>query len=342
MLFDALRIASIRVSKSIANILLFRNVYYLTRLLFGGFWGFIATVYLTGKIRRKIRQSYERVNERRARELGEKRFKFDETSLQSIDLDQDASVLSKFNEYVQKNSELDLFNCLFSVSSDSVLISLLTILGIEQLNSKYEISLVLSIFYVVTVSFLLCFGSSFKYTQMLIPEWLTDFKTMLADIQSAADKKKEHGDGHSRQKRILITHTNPFDKSVEYVGLWLSKYDSHRNASKVEIRFMTPNYTDYIDDVFSYYSKHHMTLEKVHETESELLPGEKHNKVEKYDLYVQDYYNGGGMSKLFEKRAKDLGFTSEESWTEFRLFPGVNFDITVFQNTGKQKKKKSE
>lgn len=339
MLLDALKIAIYRVSLSIVNIFLFRNVYSLCKMFMGGFYAFVLTVYVSSKIRRKIRERYAVVREKMAKERGQKMFKFDETSLQSIDLDQDLSTFQKFIDYVRKNSESDLFNCMFIASSESSLISLLTILGVEHLNSRYDLSLTMSIFYSVGVSFLLCFGSSFKYMQMLMAEWVIELETIFSNSQT----KKEQGEGHSKLRKILLTHTNPFDKSVEYVGLWLSKYDSHRNANKVELKFLTPNYADYIQNLFNFYAKHHMKLEKLKENEEnvELLQGERTNKIENYELYVPDYYNGGGHTKLFEKQAKEMGFTSQESWTEFRLFPGVNFNINVYLNTGKQKKQKT-
>lgn len=342
ILVDALKIALVKIAESVVNIFIFRNCLSIAKSIVGGFWAFLLAIFISGRVRRFVYSKWDVVSRAFARESGRHIFKFDATSLESIDLNSggkhEQATLEEFRAYVKKNSESDLFNCIFTATSQSSIILLLTVIGIEHLNNNLETSSLEAMLYCIIISFLLCFGSSFKYTQLVIADWLREFDAMLDDPTPP---------GHSKLNKILVTHKNPLDHKVEFVGLWLSKFDAKRNSTRVELRFLAPDFTDNVKDILDFYAKHHMHLAKTSSDEtdassSDLLAvaAEKKQPVERYELVIQDYYNGDAASKVFEKEAKAKGFESKESWTEYRSFACVNFNISIFHNTEHKKKHK--
>lgn len=330
-LTDALKIAIVKVVETIINITIFRNIYSFIQIWLGGFYGFVLTIFVSGKVRSFIYKNYARIKERVAQKSKKPYFKFNVNSIKSIDLNrEDATVIKEFHSYAKNNSHSDLFYCIFSSSSQSAMISFLTFMAVEYLHQKFEMSIGMAIFYSVSVSFILCFGSSFKYAKILIAEWLDELDAIVVDAESRKEMI------YTKSTKILLTHKNESDNRVEFIGLWISKFDSHRNSFKVEVKFIKANYLDFMKEILDYYAKHHMSLEK--KSTEENNNGTESNRVEKYELHVPDYYNVG-TSKLFEKGLKEKGFKSQESWAEFKLFPGVNFNINVYKNIGTKKQK---
>lgn len=318
MLVDAGKIAVNKVIESFINILIFRNVSSWTRQWLSGFWAFVATIFIANKIKNTGINIYHKLEKYLFPEREKKKFKFDLAKVESAELG--AQNIDKFNDYLNKNALSDLFNHIFESSSRSALISLLALLSIESMVSKYQMDFLSSMVWSVFVSFIVCFGSSLKYSNILIKEWLDDFELLLKK------KKGKNAEAGSKSSALLLTY-NIKDK-IEYIGLWSSKYDSHEHKYKVEIKFMNPFYTPYIAQIFDYYMKNHM---KIHENPSRENPPtpSASSKNEKYDLVLPDYYNN---DRSLEKDIKNKGFGCKTTWTEFRLVPLSDFSIKVYQN----------
>lgn len=144
-----------RVFNTIINILLFRITYsFIKAYVFTGFSGFIATIYINGK----IKSFFEGLLRKKFVDKPE----FDVSKVKFGPNNEHESLFKQ----LFANSEANLFANIFSSASNSSLLSLITIISIEYLNE--HINLVFSILICVFIAFVITFVSSIKYTYLVI------------------------------------------------------------------------------------------------------------------------------------------------------------------------------
>lgn len=334
-LVDALKIATEKVIQSIINIFIFRNVYSTTQIWLSGFYAFIATLYITSKIKSYGFKLFKRVKYSLVPDLEKYELKFDKSCLESINLNDDLAnrqdLINDFSKNCKQNSQNDLFSYIFGSSSQSSLLNLIVIIAIEYLNSNYFQNILLSTLCCVSLAFFICFGASFSYSSILSKEW----SEALDELNSNTDKSNSS----LKSKKILFIYKRELNGATikDYACLWWSKYDAHSKTIKVELKFLSSLYLNNIEDLLDHFVSNHMSLHETVEeqTQASLLVNDN-KKIEKYCVSVPDYYD---LGHVLSNRLKKMKFKSKDSWVEFRLFPLIDFKINVFDSTEFKKEK---
>ncbi|RNA02920.1 hypothetical protein BpHYR1_020801 [Brachionus plicatilis] len=318
MITDALKIAIQKVFLSIVNIFVFRNVFSLTKQWLNGFIAFIATIFISNKIRSKGYEVYRKIKFKIFPEWEKFEIKFDKTKIDSISLinnQNNIELIECFIKTEKKCFQNDLFSYIFGSASQSAILNLIIIISIEYLNSKYFENIILSLVSCVGVAFVLCFGASFKYSSILSDEWSDLLQKLESeDIQNASHKSK----------KILIVYNREIgeEKKKEVVGLWWCQYDSHTKSIKVQLKFLSASYSDFLTEIVNHFVTEYVDGPTNEEAEeSSLLTNNDHVqgfKNEKFEFLVPDYYDHG---LVFSNALRKLGFKKQESWKEFKLFP---------------------
>ena len=342
LLTSALKIATEKVLSTIYNIVVFRNVYSLIQIWLSGVYAFIAVVYITPRVKEVIATVFRRLKSVFVPRivLAEQRNAFDRKYLRSVELDlrNEASLndeTSPFLERVRTQSQSDIFSYIFTCSSKSSLLNLFTIIAVEYLHSTYEYNVVYAIFCCVCVTFVICFGASFRYASILSDEWLE----FLENEKTAA--KKQHQSGKS--KNILLVYEKEEDTiphAKEFVCLWTCKYDSESRISTVELKFLSAKFSKNLKDLIEFYAEKHLVLEQpatvppttTTTTENVSLLEEEHAivvKAQNYKLILPEYYD---EDLALTKCAKSKGFKNDATWKEFNIFPLIDVKISTYSN----------
>jgi hypothetical protein len=306
---DALKIALQKVAYSIYNIIIFRNIYSFVLVWIDGFFGFVVTVYLVGKLKSVVYNFYLDVR-RRAYFINKQKypnrehngidFEFDAKKLtcQEIDSESEKTLLKS-----KQNLEADLFNFVFSSALQSSFLSLVVIIAIEYFSTKYELGLVLSIFYCVGLAFVLCFISTFRYMALI------------------ANKSNSNGNESKKLKKYVIMYDN-----VAFVCLVRATVDLALPELSVEFENMSAKYANQIGKVVEFYAKNNCK-----ETDT-FVEDENSNKMvvmDRFKFIFPDYYD---LNNEFTSAMRTLGYKKDESWAEFRILPLCNLNVNVFTN----------
>ena len=193
-----------------------------------GMYAFIAVIYVMPYVKRAIWVIYSSVRSVCMPKTvsNEKQHSFDKKFLKSTNINlnkDDRSGLEKaFLDRMQTQSQIDLFSYIFTCASKSALLNLVTIIGVEYVHSNYEYNIVYSIFYCVSITFVICFGASLRYSSILSREWLGIF-------ENATTTKKS--------SLILITYERADDVQVEFVCMWTCGRDGKSKIENVELKF---------------------------------------------------------------------------------------------------------
>lgn len=329
MITDALKIAIQKVFVSIVNIFVFRHVFSFAKQWLSGFFAFIATIFISNKIRTKGYELYRKIKFKLLPEWEKFEIKFDKAKIDSINLinnSEDEKLIDNFIKTEKKFVQNDLFSYIFGSASQSAILNLIIIIAIEYLNSKYFENIILSLISCVGVAFVLCFGASFKYSSILSDEW----SNLLQKIETDEIQKASH-----KSKKILFVYNREMGKETkkEIIGLWWCHYDSHTKSIRVQLKFFSAAYSEFLTDIVNHFVANFINNSTNEDNESSLLTRNNQNqeetKNEKFEFLVPDYYDHG---LVFSNALRKLGFKKQDSWKEFKLFPSVDFKISLFNN----------
>lgn len=149
---------------------------------------------------------------------------------------------------------------------------------------------------------------------MLSEEWLEIFQ------------KKETKRKFSQKSSQVLVYYNKSkaagdaesETDIEYACIWSSQYTPSTRITTVELKFLSSAYVDNLQDIIQHYFDKYVNLND-----------EGGSVSEYYDLIVPDFYNVGNIFSSIAKKSK---LKSVESWTEFILFPSINFNVNIFSN----------
>lgn len=191
---DAVKIATEKVIQSILNIFIFRNIYSATRIWLSGFYAFFLTIYISSKLRALGVKIFRQAKNLLFPDLKKYDIEFDKANLESINLaEPNQEQVQLIDEFIKKNKEnaqIDLFSCIFGSSSQSSLLNLFIFVAIEYLNDKYFENLLVSCLFCISIAFILCFGSSFRYSQIITQEWSDWLEELDSAKLALANSKK--------------------------------------------------------------------------------------------------------------------------------------------------------
>ena len=339
MLFiiDALKISVYRVIVTIINLFVFKTVYHFTKKLLNGYWAFFGAIYFSAKVKSFLYSTFKSTQEKLLLKINPKfvQEKFDPRKLEAIDLKEiksipKAEIINNFLENVKNKSMKDLFSFIFRESSDSAMLSIITLFGIEYMSEIH--SILYSIFFVVGIAFVICLGSSLRYAFILINEWRSDLEQDLLKAKDGLDSNSK-----SNNKNILIaynqTEGSEKSKNTDYVCLWSSSYDQNENINYLRLKFFSTKYSDDFIEVVKFYGKNYLSVESNAQTSVDELEKEKSKKFKNLRILVPEYYGRG-----FGLVLKDNDFKQVESWKEFSIFPSISFEVASYQYKEKNKK----
>ncbi len=180
-LVNAIGISFKRIVSSLMNIIIFRYVYdFIRTRVITGVMGFILTMYACNYIRKFFNKQYTLLKKRSAARSKTIVFhEFASKNLQSlvVEYDQfenlpDLAINSKNQELKTKLENFkanaiakcnnDLFDFIFNAATHSILLSFAIMISIEYVQSLYELGVIQSILYCVSIPFFICFGSSYR------------------------------------------------------------------------------------------------------------------------------------------------------------------------------------
>ena len=321
LLTDALRIALGKVAQSIVNIFIFRYMFAVSKIFMQGFFGFIVTVFLMNKIKSFAIRFWTGVRRNMLIKQGreEEAAEFDAKHFSRLDMDAcnvpddcvNSTILTTLCQVINKNSQSDLFSYIFSSASQSSLLSLLVILSIEHLNSSLQYNLIYSILYCVSLAFILAFGSSLRYMNLI------------GSGGARSEKSSSSSPSLLISRKHLVMYKQDFVCQVE------SSANLAEREITIEFKNLSANYSSRIDSLVVYYIKTHVNIDEGQENVISIF--------DKCQVIVPDYYN---FNFVFTNGLKKCGMTKTESWTEFRLCPLVDFGVSVFRNIDSKKKNK--
>jgi hypothetical protein len=311
---DALKIALQKVSVSIYNIIVFRNIYSLVLSWLDGFFAFVVTVYIVGKVKTfaqnfytDVRRKVFLINKQKNLKQNGIDFEFDPKKLtcQQIDETNEQTLLAC------KSPETDLFNFIFGAASQSSLLNLVVIISIEYFNTKFKLGLALSIFYVVGLAFLLCFISSFRYMSLVAKKSSTN----------------ECGSRTNSRKYLIM-----YD-GLDFVCFIRTTVDLNLPELSVELENFSAKYSNKIGEIVEFYAKNYCN------EAGTLVQDEEHDRmvvVDRFKFTFPDYYDPNyELTNMLRK----LGYKKERSWVEFRVLPLCNLNSNVFTNSQSLNKK---
>ena len=292
--------------------------------------GFFLTIYIINNFQTfffKLKTSIKKkLNQPKPNEIG----LFDAKNLSSIELEYKdiRKIAIEFDLY--HRCQRDLFSFIFNSGANSGFINFSTILMIEYIHSKYELSIPTSIFYCVTVAVIIIFGSSYRYSDIISKECL-----------ELLDVKRVNG-------WIGVYHGNSDGTKKDLVCIWTCLFEGEKNEKKIECKFLSSKYSANLNDIIDYYASKHMKLEAVALPQPQTDNKDKLDNIkddlnkpetkkenpeivekENYNLLWPDYYDMGLASS---NKIKAIGFKLVSTWNEFNLFPGIKFKINSFSN----------
>lgn len=306
MLLNALRIALSKVVISVVNIFIFRNIYGIAGKHVHGFYAFIITVFLVGKIKtywsRLIESVFTKV-------------KFDPTRFSRLDV---TDPPRDFYHKATASFHTDLFSYIFGSASQSSVINLFVIIAIEQLCSSYGFSIYKSMLYCVGVAFFILFGSSWSYMSLLYEDW------------NKYVEKLDAGDVTNRKHAVLY--------GQDLVCLVDSNLNMQNKEISIEFKYLSAKYVNHVSDLVDYYVKNHVNLPKEENTDMDAAQPQvmAFGFIENYSFIVPDYFDQNfSMSSTLRK----YKFRRTEGWTEYNMFVWVGMEKSIYKNRSDKKKK---
>lgn len=308
---DALKLSSEKVFGSIINIIIFRFVYDLiTKWVVTGAGAIFLTIYTTNQVRAAMSKMHKSFKRNLCLKQNKPYEEFDSKKLSSEQVKLNQSLKTEYN--LDSKCQKDLFSHIFNSGSNSSLLNFITIIAVEYIHNNYGLSIPLSIFYCVSIAFVIIFVSSLRYSSIISKECLSLLETQndLLDLTE-------------------VFYTDSLNNK-ELVCIWTSLLDPKTNKKKIELKFLSSKYSSNLNDIMEYYATNHMKLKP-----NEPNQGES-EEVEYYSIIIPDYYDIG---LIFSNKVKNLGFKQISSWTEYILFPSVNYKLSIYANLSKQEEK---
>jgi hypothetical protein len=302
----ALAIATEKVASTIFNIVIFRNVYSFVQLWLSGVPAFMAVIYVTPYVKRVMWQSYEFVKRVAASptQLAVSS-DFNENNLKVYDTSTNPQATLLLQQ-MTNDSRINLFTHIFTTSSKSSLLNLLTIIGVEHLHSSHGHNIVAAILYCVSVTFVICFAASLRYSSLLSREWS---ESLL----------------HPSSSHLIV-----YGDHDEPICLWtLSQSRGGDQVETIDLKFLSSKYSPRIVSLFEAYVK---SAGLIVETRSGHQDQSSQSKVtmKTCDFIVSDYYDDDLVySGLL---VKSHGFKLKEEWKEFGIFPFIDLKTRVYTN----------
>lgn len=121
---------------------------------------------------------------------------------------------------------------------------------------------------------------------------------------------------NKRSQQIIMSYYKSENEEKDSVCLWSTLYDPQTRITTVQLKFTSSAYANNLGEIIDVFFLKYVDLNF-------------ENTNEFYDIIVPDYYNVG---QLFSARMKRLKLQNVEAWTEFILFPLINFSLNIFSN----------
>lgn len=318
--FDALKISSEKIIVSIINIVVFRFILdCVQKWVLTGAAALFLTIYISGQARVIIFNNINKLRRKLNRKSSNQIYDFDAKNLTSTQMKLNESINSDLS--LEPNCQKDLFYYIFNSSSNSALLNLITMISIEILHNKYQFTIIASIFYCVSVAFVVLFAAGYRYSSIVSKEYL-----------NLSNSQKSTG----LFDLICVYYTDSSDRK-ELVCIWTSLLDHKTSKKTIELKFLSAKYASHLSNLTEFFASNQMKLKNAIQPAVGVETQMEEQVVEYYTVLIPDYYDIG---LILSNTVKKLGFTQISSWTEFILFPGINFKINTFSNCLKDEKNK--
>ena len=319
----ALIVSIKRVILTLFNIVLFRYLLdFIQKCISEGALGFLITIYLSDKIKKAIYQKYQEVQKAAAKKASpNSEYNINRFSILQLTVDfSECNLSPDFLSNAESSGHDDLFNYIFNSSTNSSLLNFLTIIGIEFLSNTYKINIFRAILYCVSMTFVICFGSSYRYASLISNEWKQD--TKMFDREENCKKIIFFYDRHGRANSEIDSR---FDDNKEFVCMWLIRFDPVSKISTVYLKYLSWNHSSNLSDII------HLFIEVY----TNKMADQERDST--WQMRAPDYYDQG---LVFTSTTKQRQLKSVDSHIEFTLFPGVHFRVNIFENHLKSQIKK--
>jgi hypothetical protein len=236
MLFlkDAVQLTIEKVVQTVINIFLYR---YTSRLLkntisLNVVLGFFVTIFITQKLKGLIKYLSMQIKYCLKPDLRQQdqQNRFDKKKIKLMRLNE----LGKDDVLVRTlldQANTHLFSYIFQSATNSALLNLFTIISIDYLTEKCGLKIYYSLFLCVFVTFLICFVSCLRYTNLIIKEWLQVFD-------------QAHG-------YLMVNNKN--DECTEPVCVWSGAIDENTTTHDVQIKYLNINYSQNLNEMIEIY-----------------------------------------------------------------------------------------
>lgn len=318
-----------KVILSLINIFIFRFTFEIVQdWILNGMAGFFLTIYIINNLQTlilKLKKSIKKkLNQPKPNEIG----LFDAKNLSSFELEYVGLRKIAFEYDLNHRCKRDLFSLIFNSGANSVFLNFSTILIIEYIHNKYDLNIPISIFYCVSATVIIIFGSSYRYSDIIARECL-----------KLLDSKRVNG-------WVCVFHRSSDETKKDLVCIWTCLFESERNEKIIECKFLSSKYSSNLNEIIDHYASKYMKLEtfplpklqkdneqtdKKDDLNKPEIKEYKSENVEKenYNLLWPDYYDIGMASS---NKIKAIGFKLATAWNEFNFFPGIKFKINSFSN----------
>lgn len=295
--------------------------------------GFFLTIYLVNNIHKFLFNLTVSIKKSLIRPKPNEINSFDINKVSSSELDYKDLKRIAHEFDLEHRCQRDLFSFIFNSGANSAFLTVSTMILIEYIHNKYELSIPESIFYCVSVAVIIIFGASYRYSQVVAKECLE-----LLDSRRVSDWH-------------VLYHSNSEKTKKDLVCIWTCFFEKEKNEKKIECKFISSKYSANLNNIIEFYASKHMKLETTplpqpadnkeenkDDTTKKLDTTEDKEQVvekENYNLLWPDYYDIGLVSS---NKIKAIGFKLAATWNEFNLFPGIKFKMNSFSNQNLNKK----
>lgn len=330
-LVNALALSIKRIIVSLINIILFRFVYEFVRSrLITGVMGFMIAMYSCDYIRKFAYKQYSALRKRTMlNSKNSKIHEFNPKNLESTTVDYNQfetltdladtplkKTLVSFKEHAHAKCKNDLFDFIFNAATHSFFLSFATMIGIEYVQSTYQYGVIVSILYCASLPFIVCFGSSYRYSSIVCEDWLEMFEPKQNRSHTFSKKSGQTLVFYNKSKQQVTGEEVSTEIAREFVCLWSSLYDVKTKVTTIELKFMSSAFADNLNEIVYYYLCRHVDMSS--DTTNEY-----------FDFVIADFYNTGSA---FSNQVKKSKLQKLESWTEFILMPMINFSVSIYSN----------
>jgi hypothetical protein len=233
---DAIQLTIEKVVHTIVNIFLYRHT---SRLLkntasLNVVLGFFITIFLTQKLKGLTSYLFVRLKYALKPELKrrDELNRFDKNKIRLIAVNNgvaEAEDASFRTLLVQ--ADADLFTHIFISATNSVLLNIVTIIFIDYLTDKCGLSIYSSLFICVLTTFVVCFVSCSRYTNIVLKGWQQAMNTTNGYLM------------------VNLKH----DSSVEPVCIWSRVDDKSESALHIHLKFLNCRYSSNLNDLTGLY-----------------------------------------------------------------------------------------